>query len=147
MKMAWLVTNGPVDLKRQAVEKLEIIADTYLSANAPVQLAVPSFLEQRGGFQKQLMTRVRRNLEELDRQLAAQKNCSRLQVEGGWYVVLRVPAMRSDEELALALLEGRDVYVHPGHLFDFSSDGYLVLSLIAGEEEFAEGIRRILAAV
>jgi alanine-synthesizing transaminase len=144
MKMAWLIANGPATLKTQAIEKLEIIADTYLSANAPVQLAAPSFLERRGGFQKQLMTRVRRNLEELDRQLAGQKNCSRLLVEGGWYVVLRVPVMRSDEELALALLEGRDVYVHPGHFFDFPADGYLVLSLIAHEDEFGEGVRRIL---
>jgi len=144
MKMAWLVANGPATLKTQAIEKLEIIADTYLSANAPVQLAAPSFLEQRGGFQKQLMTRVRRNLEELDRQLAAQKNCSRLQVEGGWYVVLRVPATRSDEELTLILLESRDVYVHPGHFFDFPTDGYLILSLIAGEDEFAEGVHRIV---
>jgi aspartate/methionine/tyrosine aminotransferase len=147
MKMAWLVANGPAILKRQAVEKLEIIADTYLSPNAPVQLATPTFLEQRGGFQKQLLARVRHNLNELDRQLDAQRNCSRLQVEGGWYAVLRVPATRTDEELAITLLENRDVYVYPGHFFDFSSDGYLVLSLIAGEAEFAEGIRRILAAV
>jgi aspartate/methionine/tyrosine aminotransferase len=68
-------------------------------------------------------------------------------VEGGWYVVLRVPATRTDEELALTLLETRDVYVHPGHFFDFPSDGYLVLSLITREDEFAEGIRRILAAL
>jgi alanine-synthesizing transaminase len=144
MKMAWLVANGPATLRTQAVEKLEIIADTYLSPNAPVQLATPTFLELRSEFQKQLMTRVRRNLQELDRQLGGQRNCSRLQVEGGWYVVLRVPATRSDEELALALLEGRDVYVHPGHFFDFPADGYLVLSLITGEDEFAEGIGRIL---
>jgi alanine-synthesizing transaminase len=117
-----------------------------LSPNAPVQLATPTFLELRSEFQKQLMTRVRRNLQELDRQLGGQRNCSRLQVEGGWYVVLRVPATRSDEELALTLLEGKDVYVHPGHFFDFPADGYLVLSVITGEDEFAEGIGRILGA-
>ncbi len=144
MKMAWLVANGSATLKKQAVEKLEIIADTYLSPNAPVQLAAPSFLEQRGGFQKQVMARVRQNLDELDRQLAAQRHCSRLQVEGGWYAVLRVPVTRSDEELALTLLESRDVYVHPGHFFDFPTDGYLVLSLIGPEDQFAEGMRRIL---
>jgi alanine-synthesizing transaminase len=144
MKMAWLVANGPVALKQQAIEKLEIIADTYLSPNAPVQLATPTFLELRSGFQKQLLARVHHNLKELDRQLEAQRNCSRLEVEGGWYVVLRVPAIRSDEELALALLESRDVYVHPGHFFDFPSEGYLVLSLIAREEVFGEGVRRIL---
>ena len=144
MKMAWLVASGPAALKRQALEKLEIIADTYLSPSAPVQLATPLFLEQRGGFQEQVLARVRRNLNELDRQLKAQKTYSRLQVEGGWYVVVRVPSTRSDEDLALTLLETSDVYVHPGHFFDFPTDGYLVLSLIATEQEFSEGVRRIL---
>ncbi|HWW18980.1 MAG TPA: aminotransferase class I/II-fold pyridoxal phosphate-dependent enzyme, partial [Candidatus Saccharimonadales bacterium] len=144
MKMAWLIASGPATLKKQAVEKLEIIADTFLSPNAPVQLATSTFLEQRSGFQKQLLARTRQNLEELDRQLAKQKNCSRLEAEGGWYAVLRVPATQSDEDLALALLEAKSVYVHPGHFFDFATDGYVVLSLIAAEDQFAEGVRRIL---
>ncbi len=144
MKMAWLIASGPDELKRTALEKLEVIADTYLSPNAPVQLATPVFLEQRSGFREQLLARVRHNLKELDRQLGAQKNCSRLQVEGGWYIVLRVPVTRSDEELALTLLETRNVYVHPGHFFDFQSDGYLVVSLITAEDQLAEGVRRIL---
>jgi aspartate/methionine/tyrosine aminotransferase len=144
MKMAWLVASGPETLKKQAVEKLEVIADTYLSPSAPVQLATPLFLKQRGGFQEQLLARVRQNLNELDRQLKAQKTCSRLQVEGGWYVVVRVPSTRSDEDLALTLLESSGVYVHPGHFFDFAGEGYLVLSLIATEQEFSEGVRRIL---
>src|SRR6266403_3344540 len=144
MKMAWVIASGPGELKRRALERLEVIADTFLSPNAPVQLATPAFLEQRGGFQKQLLARVRQNLEELDQQLNGQRNCSRLQVEGGWYVVLRVPATGSDEELALTLLETREVYVHPGHFFDFPTDGYLVLSLITGEDQIAEGVRRIL---
>jgi alanine-synthesizing transaminase len=144
MKMAWLVASGPPTLKKQAIEKLEVIADTYLSPNAPVQLATSKFLEQRGGFREQLLARVRENLEELDRQLARLRNYSRLEVEGGWYAVLRVPATQSDEELALALLEAKSVYVHPGHFFDFATDGYLVLSLIAAEDDFAEGVRRIV---
>src|SRR5713226_6716739 len=141
MKMAWLVASGPEQLKRKALEKLEVIADTYLSPNAPVQLATPVFLEQRSRFREQLLARVRHNLKELDRQLGEQKNCSRLEVEGGWYVVLRVPANRSDEDLAVELLVDRDVYVHPGHFFDFANDGYLVVSLIGGEHDFAEGLR------
>jgi alanine-synthesizing transaminase len=145
MKMAWLVANGPAELKRAALERLEVIADTFLSPNAPVQLATPTFLELRHGFQKQLMARVRRNLAELDRRLAAQKACTRLELEGGWYAVLRVPAVQTDEELAIALLETKDVYVHPGHFFDFAGEGFLVLSLIAEEEEFAEGVARILS--
>jgi len=147
MKMAWVISSGPEKLKRQAMERLEVIADSYLSPNAPVQLATPVFLAQRHGFQKQVMARIRKNLEGLDRQLALQKSCTRLEVEGGWYAVLRVPAIGSDEELAIELLTKRDVYVHPGHFFDFATEGYLVLSLIAREEEFAEGIRRVLSAV
>jgi aspartate/methionine/tyrosine aminotransferase len=145
MKMAWVIASGPGDLKKQALERLEVIADTYLSPNAPVQLATPVFLEQRHEFQKQLMTRVQRNLAELDRQLAGQKACTRLELEGGWYAVLRVPAVKSDEDIATALLETKEVYVHPGHFFDFAAEGYLVVSLIAREEELAEGMRRVLS--
>ena len=145
MKMAWLIASGPEELKRQALEKLEIIADTYLSPNAPVQLATPSLLELRLGFQKQLMARVRRNLAELDLQLARQGVCTRLDLEGGWYAVLRMPAVQTDEELAIELLDTKDVYVHPGHFFDFATDGFLVVSLITREEEFAEGVKRLLS--
>ena len=145
MKAAWLVTSGREQWKSEACARLEVIADAYLSMNAPIQLAVPSFLQQRHAFQQQLIARMRGNLCELDRQIAAQKSCSRLKVEGGWYVVLRVPATRPDEELAVDLLESSGVYVHPGHFYDFPSDGYLIASLITPEHDFAEGIRRLLA--
>jgi alanine-synthesizing transaminase len=146
MKAAWLVTSGPQDLKTQALDRLEVIADTYLSMNSPVQLALPELLEQRHGFQKQVMTRVRRNVGELDRQLLQRKSCSRLEIEGGWYAVLRVPATRSDDDLAVDLLTNKGIYVHPGHFYDFQSDGYLIVSLIMQEREFAEGIRQLLSA-
>jgi aspartate/methionine/tyrosine aminotransferase len=144
MKLAWLAVSGPTEAKREALARLEVIADTYLSLNAPIQLAARALLEQRHGFQKQLMERVRKNLAELDLHLARQKTCARLEVEGGWYAVLRVPATLPDEELAIELLERNDVYVHPGHFYGFSSDGYLVLSLITPEEDFREGVGRIL---
>jgi aspartate/methionine/tyrosine aminotransferase len=144
MKVAWLITGGPEPWKRQALARLEVIADTYLSLNAPVQVATPVLLDQRHNFQEQLMARVRRNLAELDRQLAGQKSCGRLEVEGGWYAVLRVPATRSDEDLAIELLTTKGVYVHPGHFYDFADDGYLIVSLITPEQEFAEGTRRLL---
>ena len=146
MKVAWLVANGPQHLKSQALDRLEVIADTYLSMNAPVQHAIPKFLQQRSEFQRQLMSRVRANLAELDRELMAQKSCSRLEVEGSWYGILRVPATRSDEEIALELLETRGVYLHPGHFYDFPGEGYLVVSLIAPERDFAEGIRGVLSS-
>jgi aspartate/methionine/tyrosine aminotransferase len=144
MKAAWVVTSGPQELKRDALARLEVIADTYLSMNAPVQLALPSFLAQRRTFQEQLMGRVRRNLAELDRQLALQKVCSRLEVEGGWCAVLRVPATHSDEDLALTLLDEKGAYVHPGHFYDFPSEGYLVVSLLVEEVPFSQGMTSII---
>jgi alanine-synthesizing transaminase len=145
MKAAWLVTSGPERLKSPALARLEIIADTYLSLSAPVQWAIPALLEQRQSFQTQLLSRARKNLAELDDQLATQKSCARLVVEGGWYAVLRVPATRSDEELAIELLSQKHVYVHPGHFYDFPSDGFLIVSLITREEEFTEGMKLLLS--
>jgi alanine-synthesizing transaminase len=144
MKAAWLAVSGPQGMRREALARLELIADTYLSVSAPVQLAIPKFLAQRHAFQKQLRARVSRNLAELDRQLAVQKNCSRLEVEGGWYAILRVPATRSDEELVLARLNEKGIYVHPGHFYDFAADGFLVVSLIASEAEFLCGLASVL---
>jgi aspartate/methionine/tyrosine aminotransferase len=144
MKVAWVVTSGPRELAAEAMGRLEVIADTYLSMNAPMQWAVPALLEQRNDIQRQVLERVKTNLAELDRQLAAQKACQRLSVEGGWYAVLRVPVTQSDEELVIELVREKAVVVHPGHFYDFPSDGYLVLSLITPAGEFAEGISAVL---
>jgi aspartate/methionine/tyrosine aminotransferase len=145
MKAAWLVVSGPEPWKAQALARLEVIADTYLSPNAPVQLALPAFLEQRAGFQRQVLARLQLNLAELDRRLAGHKTCSRLKIEGGWYAILRVPATRSDEDLAIELLSTHGVYVHPGHFYDFPSDGQVVVSLLTPERDFAEAIGHLLA--
>jgi len=145
MKAAWLIVGGAGSAKTEAIARVEVIADTYLSLNAPVQWALREFLRLRDEFEAQLMARVNENLAELDRQLAGQKLCSRLEVEGGWNAVLRVPAVRSDEELALELLAAKGVYVHPGHFYDFASEGYLVVSLITPGVEFAAGIKLMLS--
>lgn len=145
MKAAWLIVSGPQQWKSDALARLEVIADTYLSVNAPVQLAIPKFLELRHAFQEQVLSRVRRNLAELGRQVAAQKICSRLQVEGGWCAVLRVPATHSDEGLALELLTKQGIYVHPGHFYEIPSEGYLVVSLITQETAFTSGIAKVLS--
>jgi aspartate/methionine/tyrosine aminotransferase len=144
MKVAWVVTSGPRQDVEAAMGRLEVIADTYLSMNAPIQWAVPALLEQRKDIQQQLLERVTKNLAELDRQLAGQKSCQRLAVEGGWYAVLRVAVTRSDEELAIELVREKSVLVHPGHFYDFPSDGCLVLSLIGAVEEFRQGTARLL---
>ena len=143
MKLAWLATSGPEDEVKAAMARLEVISDTYLSMNAPIQLATPVLLDQRKSIQPLLLDRLRTNLQQLDGQLAKQKTCQRLEVEGGWYVVLRVPVTQSDEDLAIALLREKFVLVHPGHFYDFPSDGYLVLSLITPPEQFRAGMDRV----
>jgi len=145
MKAAWLIATGPEESKSEALARLEVIADTFLSMNAPVQRAMPVFLELRHGFQRQVLARVRKNLAELDKQLSAQSSCARLDMEGGWYAVVRVPATRSDEDVAIELLNAQGVYVHPGHFYDFPADGYLIVSLITPERDFNEGIKRLLS--
>jgi alanine-synthesizing transaminase len=144
MKVAWLIVSGPEPSKAQALARLEVIADTYLSMNAPIQWALPPLLGLRQQFQMQVMGRVRHNLAELDRQLAGQKVCSRLAVEGGWNAVIRVPATRSDEEFTLELLAAKGVYVHPGHFYDFPSKGFVVVSLILRERDLSKGLVELL---
>ncbi|MGC2209463.1 MAG: pyridoxal phosphate-dependent aminotransferase [Candidatus Korobacteraceae bacterium] len=147
IKVAWIVASGPPDLVHAALERLDVIADTYLSPNAPVQWAVAELLATREAIQQQLRQRVQRNLRELDAQLAKAKMTTRLEFDAGWYAVLRTSSARSDEDTAIALLEQEGVLIHPGHFFDFPGAGYLVASLIAPEEEFREGIARVLRAM
>jgi aspartate/methionine/tyrosine aminotransferase len=147
MKLAWVATSGPKEMVAEAGARLEIIADTYLSLNAPVQLAASVLLDQRKQIQPILLDRLRENLAELDRQLAVHPSCTRLQVEGGWYVVLRVPVLGTDEDLAIDLLRKMAVIVHPGHFYDFPNEGHLVLSLITEPADFREGIARLLQVV
>jgi len=144
MKLAWVATSGPEEMVAESGARLEIIADTFLSMNAPVQLAAPVLLDQRKQIQPILLDRLRANLAELDRQLAGHPSCTRLMVEGGWYVVLRVPVLGTDEDLAVDLLRKMSVVVHPGHFYDFQNDGHLVLSLITESADFREGVVRML---
>ncbi len=144
MKVAWVCTSGPENQLTHALARLEVIADTFLSMNAPIQLATPLLLEQRKNFQSLLLQRLRTNLEELNHLLAKQDNCSLLRVEGGWYAVVRVPVTHSDEELAVKLLQDAGVVAHPGTFYDFPSDGHLIVSLITSSHVFHEGIARVL---
>jgi len=143
MKLAWIAAGGAPELGRDALARLEVIADTYLSVSTPVQLALPEFLAQRDEIQRQVKERVAANLAELDRQLAPDGSVQRLDVEGGWYATLRVPATRPDEDLVIELLEQHSVIVHPGHFYDFLGEGYLVVSVITPVDVFAEGVQRM----
>jgi alanine-synthesizing transaminase len=147
LKLAWMVASGPAGLRDQAMERLEVIADTYLSVNAPIQHALPQLLKIGKSLREQLAKRVSQNLAELDGQISQQKTCQRLMIQAGWYAIVRVPAVASDEDLALQLLQDHGVVVHPGHFYDFAQEGCLVVSLIACPDEFREGIRKLLQGI
>jgi alanine-synthesizing transaminase len=121
-----------------------MIADTYLSMNAPVQFALPALITQRYSFHEQWRERVQSNLTRLDVLLASNPVCSRLQMEGGWYVVLKVPSSVTGEDLAIKLLQTRATFVHPGHFYDLPHAGYLVISLIVPLDEFSNGVQALL---
>jgi alanine-synthesizing transaminase len=137
MKAAWIVAAGPARIA--ALDRLEVIADTFLSTNAPVQWALPEWLAARKGVERQIRDRVAANLAELDRAMAAQSLIGRLEVEGGWYAVLRIPAIKPDEVTVRELLD-RGVWVHPGYFFGMPEAGWLVISLLAPKAEFSTGV-------
>lgn len=145
MKLAWVVVNGPAQERRTALARLELIADTYLSLSGPVANALPKLLEARRSLQPQILDRLRANLRWLDQQLSGKSPVSRLKAEGGWYAILRLPLSRSDEDWAVDLLARDGVLVHPGHFYDFPSEGHLVASLLPSPEIFRQGMVRILA--
>ena len=148
MKAAWILAASPVCAvpnqdQEKALARLEIIADTFLSMNAPIQCALPAWLEQRSSIQDQIRARVAANLAELDHQLASIPAVERLALEGGWYAVLRIPALAPDEATVLALL-ACGVWVHPGYFFGFPRSGWLVLSLLPPVLEFRYGVTKVV---
>lgn len=142
MKAAWILTTGPQC--KHALARLEVIADTFLSMNAPVQWAMTAWLAGRQAIQQQIRIRVAENLAELDRHLAGQETTRRLSAEGGWYAVLRIPALQSDERTVRELLD-RGVWVHPGYFFGMPESGWLVVSLLGRPDEFRAGVTEMFA--
>jgi len=139
LKLGWIVTSG------QAFERLELIADTYLSVSAPVQWAAPVLLGLRVQLQDQILARVRANRAFLGSQIGQSSPWRLLATEGGWYAILEAPRIHTEEEWALSLLAADGVLVQPGFFFDFEREAFLVISLLTPEEVFREGVRRILA--
>jgi hypothetical protein len=144
MKLGWIVASGPGH--ERALEGLEWIADTFLSVSTPVQLALPRILAVSGVIEQQIRTQTRANLNHLISQTLGSP-CRCLTVEGGWYAVLEVPHIRSEEDWALHLLDQKDVLVQPGFFYDFESEAFLVLSLLTPPVAFEQGVSRILDAM
>jgi alanine-synthesizing transaminase len=141
MKAAWIVATGPD--RHAALDRIEVIADTFLSMSAPVQWALPAWLNNAPAIQVQIRERIAANLSALDEGLARLPAVERLALEGGWYAILRVPALEPDELTVLALLE-QGVWVHPGYFFGMPESGWLVVSLLAPQLEFSHGVTAMI---
>jgi aspartate/methionine/tyrosine aminotransferase len=147
LKLGWIVASGPHVLRTEALARLEVIADTYLSVGTPVQEALPSILARRAELHAPVDARVRSNRDDLARRLGRGSAASLLHAEGGWAAVLRLPALPGEEDWAVRLLVDADVLVHPGYFFDFEGEGFVVASLLTPPGILADGASRILASV
>jgi alanine-synthesizing transaminase len=139
MKLGWMIAGGPDAIREEALSRIDLIADNFLSVGTPVQYALPKLLAARTSVQQQILRRLGSNLEFLKEGVRIHDAFRLLEVEGGWYAILRVPRIRSEEEWVLALLD-RGVLVQPGYFYDFESEAYLVVSLLTAEAIFREGI-------
>jgi alanine-synthesizing transaminase len=144
MKVAWVVVNGPESLARPALDRLEMIADTYLSLNSPTQWAFPALFSQRHQLQPQILQRVRENWAFLKSATGSSSTFELLDADGGWCAVLKTKRDEPDEDLAIRILHEASVLIHPGHFYDFPADGHFVLSLITPEEAFHRGAKNLL---
>jgi alanine-synthesizing transaminase len=142
-KLAWLALHGTGRDKGSVHDALEVICDSYLSVSTPVQVALPALLREGCHVRQAIVERIRWNLEALKRRVAATPSCTLLRVEGGWSAVVRLPRVRDEETLVLDLLTRDRVLVHPGYFFDFPSEVFVVLSLLAAPKVFEEGVDRL----
>jgi aspartate/methionine/tyrosine aminotransferase len=147
VKLGWIGVDGPADLVRAALARLEFICDTYLSVATPVQVAAPRLIEDGAIVRTRILERVRSNHESLRVLTVGFPSVGMLHGDAGWSAVLRVPSTRSEEELALELLEQDGVLVHPGFFFDFAHEAFLVTSLLPERPTFVEAVRRVLERV
>lgn len=142
MKLSWVATSGPADYVEEAVKRLEMIADTFLSVNTPVQNALGAWLSKQQEVQSGILERVRRN-HALIKDFAGQNGVEFRPTQGGWYAVFGIPNVADEEAWVLSLLTSKHVLVHPGYFFDLQGEGFFVVSLLQEVQEMTEGLKRI----
>jgi alanine-synthesizing transaminase len=143
-KLGWILISGDDGIVRETLLRLELASDTYLSVSTPIQLAAREILDRGAIVRRQIQARVRTNLARCAALVGDSRACSLLHAEGGWYAVIQVPSLQSEEELMLAALVESSVLAHPGYFFDFARESFLIVSLLTREEPFADGVTRIL---
>jgi alanine-synthesizing transaminase len=147
VKLGWIGVSGPEALVSAALERLETICDSYLSVSTPVQVALSDLLKNGAVVRAQIQKRVRDNFATLRQSAAAHPSCSVLPAEAGWYAVVQIPAVKSEETFVVELLDRAGVLVHPGYFFDFEREAFLVLSLLREPASFSSAISRLFSEI
>jgi aspartate/methionine/tyrosine aminotransferase len=147
IKLGWITVGGPLVVVEQALSRLELICDTYLSVGTPGQIASPQLFRVGAVVADRIRTRLRANYGKLRQLVRGYQSVQLLAIDGGWYAVLQVPTTQSEEELVLALLERDRVLVHPGYFFDFPREAFLIISLLQKPHVFELGVKKLLARV
>jgi aspartate/methionine/tyrosine aminotransferase len=142
-KLGWIAISGAGAAVDAALARLEFTCDTYLSVSTPVQVAAARLLDRGAVVRRQIQERVKANYRGLIRSAARAPACTVLQSDAGWYAVVQVPSLMTEEELVLTLLEKDHVLVHPGYFFDFSAESFVVVSLLVSPAAFADGTSRL----
>jgi aspartate/methionine/tyrosine aminotransferase len=138
----WIVVRGDTRQTSESLCRLDIIADTFLSVNTPAQAALPKLLEQSNFIGEQIRTRVHSNYLLLQR-ILTDSSTSVFRAEGGWYGILQLPRIHSDDAWAVELLRQRNILVHPGHFFDMEQKSCIVISLLPPSELFTDALSQI----
>ncbi len=144
LKLGWVIVSGESAAAREAINRLEILCDTFLSVNTPVQVGLPQLLKAGEHVRQKIIARIKSNYDHVRKLMNKQSHASCLTADGGWYCTLRMPRIKSDEQWSLELLEHRGVCIYPGYFFDFEEEGYLVASLLTEEQTFCDAINHIL---
>jgi len=144
MKLGWILVEGRDAAVHDALERLEVICDAYLSVSTPVQVAAAALIAAGADVRRQILDRIRINHAALASAVSAHPSVELLHADAGWSAVLRVPATQGEEDLVLALVERDGVLVHPGFFFDFPHEAFVVVSLLPEPAAFADGVRRLL---
>jgi len=147
VKLGWIAVSGPDTLVADALDRLEIVCDAYLSVATPVQLAAPELIERGADVRAAIVARIRSNWATLTTLAAGYPAVDALHADAGWSAVIRIPSTRPEEEVVLGLLDQDDVLVHPGYFFDFPHEAFLVVSLLPQPEQFASGLARVMERV
>ena len=147
VKLGWIHVDGPDAGVAAALERLEIICDTYLSVSTPVQVAAAALIARGAGVRAAILERIRTNYAALRAMAEAYPSLAVFHADAGWSAVLRIPSTRGEEDVVMDLLERDGVLVHPGYFFDFPHEAFLVVSLLPPPEAFAEGMRRVMERV